>query len=319
MDWLGAAIDGPLVAIRAIHFASTAISAGALIFRAMVAEPALRSTPEATTILRSQIRLIASIGLAIAAATGVVWFLLQAAAISGLPFGEAMTSDVLSAVLNETQFGLVSKVRLVLAVILAACLAYERFAQARWLALGSALCFIAAIAWTGHAGSTPGEMGNLHLAADALHLIAAASWIGGLVPLALLLAAGRRHEGFAWAPLVRRATQSFSTLGIVSVGTLSATGVINAWILVGSIHALMVTGYGQLLLLKLVVFAIMLTFATINRFWLTPRLAFSPEHEPQLEALRQLARNSVTEIALGLTLFAIVGVLGTLHPAIHLM
>ena len=319
MDWLGAAIDGPLVAVRALHFAATAITAGTLIFRAAVAEPALRSIPQATTVLRSQIRVVASIDLAIAAATGAVWFLLQAAAISGLPFGEAMTSDVLSTVLNETQFGLVSKVRLVLAVILAACLACDRFPLARWLALGSALCFIAAIAWTGHAGSTPGEMGNLHLAADALHLIVAATWVGGLVPLALLLAAGRRNQGFAWASLARRATQSFSTLGIVSVGTLLVTGIVNAWILVGSIHALIVTGYGQLLVLKLVVFAIMLTLAAINRLWLTPRLGFSPDNEPQLEALRQLARNSVTEIALGLTIFAIVGVLGTLHPAIHLM
>jgi len=319
MDWLGAAIDGPLVAIRAMHFSSTAITAAALIFQAMVAEPALRSTPEATTVLRQQIRLVASIGFAIAAATGVVWFQLQAAAISGLPFGEAMTSDVLSTVLNETQFGLVSKVRLVLAVILATCLAYDRFAQARWLALGSALGFIAAIAWTGHAGSTLGELGNLHLAADALHLIAAAAWIGGLVPLALLLAAAQRNQGVAWASLALRATQRFSALGIVSVGTLSATGLINAWILVGSIHALIVTDYGRVLVLKLVVLAMMLTFAAINRFWLTPRLASWSENEPQLEALRQLTRNSVIEIALGLTIFAIVGVLGTLHPAIHLM
>jgi len=319
MDWLGAAIDGPLVVIRAIHFAATAVTVGAMIFRAVVAEPALRSTPVAITVVRSQIRLIASIGLAIAAATGLVWFQLQAVSMSGLPIGEAMTSDVLSTVLNETQFGQVSKVRFVLAVILAACLAYERFAQARWLALGSALGFLAAIAWTGHAGSTPGEMGDLHLAADALHLIAAATWMGGLVPLALLLAAGRRNKGLAWASLARRAVQSFSTLGIVSVGTLLATGVINAWILVGSIHALIVTGYGQLLMLKLVVFAIMLVFAAINRIWLTPWLGFSSENEPQLEALRQLTRNSVIEIALGLTIFAIVGVLGTLHPAIHLM
>ena len=319
MDWLGAAIDGPLVAIRAIHFAATAISAGALIFGAVVAEPALRSTPAAIAVVRSQIRLIAWIGLAIAAATGVVWFQLQAAAMSGLPFGEAMTSGVLSTVLNETQFGLVSKVRLLLAIILAACLAYDRFAQARWLALGSALCFIAAIAWTGHAGSTLGELGNLHLAADALHLIAAAGWIGALVPLALLLAAARRHQALAWGSLARDAAQRFSTWGIVSVGTLLATGVINAWILVGSIHALIVTGYGQLLMLKLVLFAIMLALAAINRFWLTTRLGLSPDNEPQLEALRQLARNSITEIALGLTIFAIVGVLGTLHPAIHLM
>ncbi len=310
MDWLGAAIDGPLVAIRAIHFAATAISAGALIFGAVVADPALRSTPAVIAVVRSQIRLIASIGLAIAAATGVVWFQLQAAAMSGLPFGEAMTSGVLSTVLNETQFGLVSKVRLLLAIILAAC---------RWLALGSALCFIAAIAWTGHAGSTLGELGNLHLAADALHLTAAAGWIGALVPLALLLAAARRHQALAWGSLARDAAQRFSTWGIVSVGTLLATGVINAWILVGSIHALIVTGYGQLLMLKLVLFAIMLALAAINRFWLTPRLGLSPDNEPQLEALRQLARNSITEIALGLTIFAIVGVLGTLHPAIHLM
>src|SRR5438105_9420541 len=123
--------------------------------------------------------------------------------MSGLPFGEAMTSDVLSTVLNETQFGLVSEVRLVLAIILASCLAYDRFAQARWVALGSALGFLAAIAWTGHAGSTLGAMGNLHLTADALHLIAAATWIGGLVPLALLLAVVRRHRAFAWASLAR--------------------------------------------------------------------------------------------------------------------
>ena len=319
MDWLGAGIDVPLVVVRAIHFAATAMTAGALIFRAAVAEPALRSTPAATTVVRPQILLIAWIGLAIAAASAVVWFQLQAAAMSGLPFGEAMTPNVLSAVLNETQFGLVSKVRFVLAVILAACLAYNRFAPARWLALGSAIGFIAAIAWTGHAGSTLGAMGNLHLTADALHLIAAASWIGGLVPLALLLAAARRKQVFARASLARDAAQRFSTLGIVSVGTLLVTGIVNAWILVGSIHALIVTGYGRLLVLKLVVFAIMLTLAAVNRFWLTPKLAFSSENEPQLSALRQLTRNSVIEIALGLTIFVIVGVLGTLHPAIHLM
>jgi putative copper resistance protein D len=319
MDWLGTAIEGPLVIIRAIHFAATAMSAGALIFRAAVAEPALRSTPAATTVVRSQIRLTAWIGLAIAVASGLVWFQLQAAAISGLSFGEAMTSGVLSTVLNETQFGLVSKARLVLAVILAACLAYDRFPQARWLALGSALGFIAAIAWTGHAGSTLGELGNLHLTADAIHLIAAAGWIGGLVLLALMLAAARHNQDFAWPSLAQDAAQRFSTLGIVSAGTLLLTGIVNAWILVGSIHALFVTGYGQLLLLKLVVFAIMLGFAATNRFWLTPQLAFSSENEPQLKALRQLTRNSVIEIALGLTIFIIVGALGTLHPAIHLM
>ena len=317
MDWLEAGIDGPLIVIRAVHFAATAVVAGSLIFWAVVAEPALRSTPLATTVIRSQILLTAWIGLAIAVASGVIWLQLQAASMSGLPFGEAMTSDVLSTVLNETQFGLVSKIRFVLAIILAACLAYDRLALLRWLALGSALGFVAAIAWTGHAGSTLGEMGNLHLAADALHLFAAAAWIGSLVSLALLLSAARRHQAFAWASLARDAAQRFSTLGIVSVATLLLTGIVSAWILVGSFQALLVTEYGLLLMLKIVVFAIMLVLAAVNRFWLTPRLAFTSENEVQVKALRRLTRNSVIEIALGFTIFAIVGALGTLHPAIH--
>jgi putative copper resistance protein D len=317
MDWLGAGVDGPLIIIRAIHFAATAVVAGSLIFRAVVAEPALGSTQVATTVVRSQILLTASIGLAIAAVSGVIWLQLQAESMSGLPFGEAMTSDVLSTVLNETQFGLVSKIRFVLAIILAACLAYDRLALLRWLALASALGFTAAIAWTGHAGSTLGEMGSLHLTADALHLFAAAAWTGGLVSLALLLSAARRHQGFAWASLARDAAQRFSTLGIVSVGALLVTGIVSAWILVGSFQALVITEYGQLLMLKIVVFAVMLVFAAVNRFWLTPQLAFSSEKEAQVKALRRLTRNSVVEIALGLAIFAIVGALGTLHPAIH--
>ena len=133
------------------------------------------------------------------------------------------------------------------------------------------------------------------------------------MPLALLLAAVRRHSG---ASLARGATERFSTLGIVGVATLTVTGIINGWILVGSFSALLVTEYGQVLMLKLVVFAAMLVFAAVNRFVLTPRLAVSLGNDR--EALRKLMRNSVIEIALGLSIFAIVGVLGTLHPAIHL-
>src|SRR6266851_3818536 len=245
MDSLGARIDGPLIVIRAIHFCAAAVIAGSLIFRVVVAEPALRSAQLATTVVRSQILLTAWIALAIAAVSGVVWLQLQAASMSGRSFGEAMTSDVLSTVLNETQFGLVSKIRLVLAIILAACLAYDRVALLRWLALGSALGFVASIAWTGHGGSTPGEMGEVHVTADALHFCAAASWIGGLVSLALLLSEARHHEGIAWASLARDAAQKFSTLGIVSVAALLVTGIVNAGILVGSFQALLITEYGR--------------------------------------------------------------------------
>ena len=106
---------------------------------------------------------------------------------------------------------------------------------------------------------------------------------------------------------------------MLSVAILVLSGIVNAWILVGSFRGLFVTEYGQLLILKLVIFALMLAFAAVNRFWLTQRLALRSGNTEQPEALRQLARNGTIEIALGLAIFAVVGVLGTQHPAIHLV
>jgi putative copper resistance protein D len=313
MDWFGARIDGPMVTVRAIHFAATAVMAGSLMFRAVVAAPVLHSDRAAAGLLQTQTLQAGWIGLAITLASGVLWLQLQAMAMSGLPFPEAMASDVLLTVVNQTQFGVVAEIRLVLALALAVCLTYDRLALSRWLGLVSALGLTAAIAWTGHAASTMGETGLLHLTADVLHLIAAAAWTGGLVALVRLMAV-MRHQP-ALAHFARDAIPRFSTLGIASVGTLLLGGTVNSWILAGSFHALAVTEYGRLLMLKIGLFAVMVAFAAVNRFWITPQLA---QTEPRLDVLDQLRRNSLIEIALGFTIFAIVGVLGTLHPAIHL-
>jgi putative copper resistance protein D len=316
MDWLGADIDGPLVVVRGLQFAATAITTGTLIFRAVVAAVASRSAAPAAIIVSRQTLRIAWICLAISAASGIIWVLLQAASMSGLPFAEAMTSDVLLTVLNETQFGMVSEIRFALAVVIGVCLAYDRFPPARGLGLVLSLGLIGAVGWTGHAGSTVGETGVLHLAADILHLVAAAIWIGGLVSLVLLFAVTRRDRTGASMSFARDATQAFSSMGIAIVAVIFATGIVNTWILVGSWHALIATGYGRLLMLKIALFIVMLLFAAANRFWLTPRLAL-PSSAPQFDARRQLARNSMIEFVLALAIFAIVGLLGTLHPASH--
>jgi len=303
MSWFGAEIEGPMIVTRTLHFAASATIAGALMFRAFVAG---RAAP-----IDRQIRDIARIGFAIAVVSGLVWLWLQAVSMSGLGFGEAITSGALFTVIDETQFGLVSEIRLMIAIALAVCLAFDRIALLRRLALVAAVCLVASIAWTGHAGSTPFKLGYLHLASDALHLTAASVWVGGLVPLALLLAAWRRQDGTSMGlDAVRR----FSTLGIASVAALILSGGINAWILVGSFRGLIVTDYGQLLMLKLAVFAAMLAFAAFNRLSLTPRLASLSK-----DALRGLSRNTWMEIALGFSIFVLVGVLGTLHPAAHLV
>jgi putative copper resistance protein D len=197
--------------------------------------------------------------------------------------------------------------------LLAASLACGRWQPARWLALGSAVCLIAAIAWTGHAASTPYALGYLHLAADALHLCGAAAWTGGLMSLALLLQVLGRHRAAAGPVLQLKVVRRFSALGIVSVATLVISGIINAWILVGSFHALLMTDYGWILMLKIAAFVVMLALAGANRFWLTPRLAVAKG-----APLRSLARNTVAEIVLALLIFVIVGLLGMLHPAAHM-
>jgi copper resistance protein D len=316
MDWFGAAADAPAITIRAVHFAATAVVAGSLIFRAAVAGPVLRSGAAGAELLRRQTLRVTWSGLAVSVASGVIWLLLQAASMSGLPFAEAMTPGVLSTVLNETQFGLVSEIRLAFAAVLAGCLARDQFARARWLGLASAIGLIAAIAWTGHGGSTGGPSGIVHLTGDLLHLVAAAAWLGGLTSLVLLLGAARGTDDGSIS-LAAGTTKRFSTLGIVSVGTLFLTGTVNAWFLVGSPNALIATEYGRLLALKIGLFAVMLAFAVVNRFWLTPILRSPAESPARLHALGQLTRNSKIEIVLGLAIFAIVGVLGTLHPAIH--
>jgi copper resistance protein D len=319
MDWFGATADTPLIATRAVHFAATTVTAGTLVFRMVVVKPVLHPDDPAANPFRIQTLRIALAGLAVTVISGAIWLLLQAASMSGLSFREAITAEVLLTVLNQTQFGLVFEIRIVLLSILALCLVYDRFALANVAALAAALGLAAALAWIGHAGSTLGAAGPVHVTADALHLLAASTWIGGLVSLLLLLAATSRNQASAWAKLARDATERFSTLGLLSVAILILTGVANAWILVGSFHALLVTEYGRLLISKIAVFAIMLAFAAMNRFWWTPRLASLPGKNEDAEALRQLTRNSIIEIVLGVVIFVIVGMLGTLHPAIHLL
>jgi copper resistance protein D len=312
VSWSEAGLGDGLIAVRAVHFAATAIALGALIFRTVV-EPASAAAPEAVPVLAAQVRQVAWTGFVVAAATGLGWLLLLTMQITGLSFWETMTQEGLSTVIEVTQFGQVTVIRLALAVLLAISLAGERLWPLRWLTLVAALAFAGAIAWTGHAGSTAGNLGMLHLISDVLHLWAAAAWIGGLVLLVLLLKSNRRHQAPGWDKLQFDAVSRFSILGIVAVATLLFSGAVNAWIIVGTWQVLLGTAYGRLLLVKIAVVVVMVAFACVNRLWLTPQLAATAAADASLP----LARNSSIEIVLGLAVFAIVGALGLQHPMIH--
>jgi putative copper resistance protein D len=66
---------------------------------------------------------------------------------------------------------------------------------------------------------------------------------------------------------------------------------------------------------KVAIVAIMIMFAAVNRLLLVPRLV-QPAHD---SALGGLMRNTVAEIVLAFLVFAVVGLLGTMHPAAHLV
>jgi putative copper resistance protein D len=192
---------------------------------------------------------------------------------------------------------------------------FRRPPASEGIALVVGVVFIGTLAWSGHGSATPGAVGYVHTCADILHLVAAAAWIGGLVPLVLLMRSALPADD----PL-RMVTVAvlhrFSNFGLVSVAIILATGVINTWVLAGSVAVLTQTDYGRLLVLKIMLFLAMLGFAAVNRLRLTPRLAATgPAVTGQTSpALHGIYRNAVAEIALGILVFMIVGSLGLMEP-----
>lgn len=309
-------MDGLLIFVRAAHFAATAQTAGALAFLMLVAVPAARAAGVGMSVT-SYLR-IAWLALGVALLSGLAWVVLEIAAMSGLPLDEAIADGMVPVVLTRTNFGIVSCARGALAVLLGVALWFAHVDAARWLALVCAVALLGSLAWTGHAVGTVGALALPHLIGDTLHCLAAGAWVGSLIPLVLLLAAARHHDDPQWDKLAYVATRRFSTIGLISVATLIITGLLNAWILVGSLEALVATEHGRLLQAKLGLFALMLGLAAVNRLHWTPRLA-QAAGPLGAQALRQLTRNGAVEAGLGAAVFIAVGALGTVHPAIHLV
>ncbi|MEV0747186.1 copper resistance protein CopC [Streptomyces sp. NPDC050273] len=133
------------------------------------------------------------------------------------------------------------------------------------LAIGGAV-IAAGIAgtWALAEHASTGIQPGIAMPVDVLHLLAVAAWLGGLT--ALLIALYRTPDITAGA--VRR----FSRIAFISVLVLTATGIYQSWRQVGSWSALTGTGYGQLLLVKVGLVAVLVGVAGISRRW-TARLA----------------------------------------------
>ncbi len=284
---------------RAIHFAALMLPAGAWTFMVLVARTAVGAA------MRRVLEMLAWTGLAAGLASGLVWLLLQASSMTGIPSEAILSDGTALTVLTHTRFGTVWEFRGVLGLALAGFMLLRpgrRWVDVTILALSAGL--LGSIAWSGHASA---DDDPLHLGADMIHLLVAGAWLGSLPPL--ILALGRQTAQSETLALVRR----FSTLGVISVGTLIATGIVNSLVLVGTLPALVGTPYGRILIAKVLLFIAMVLIASINRLRLTPALA----GKDWQRAAGRLRRNALAECLLGLGVLALVGVLGTLPPGAH--
>ncbi|MCB0167221.1 MAG: copper resistance protein CopC/CopD [Anaerolineae bacterium] len=152
-----------------------------------------------------------------------------------------------------------------------------------------------------HAGAVPGSAWAMLV--DYLHLLAAATWVGGLILLAGLV---WRANGLASAhgqllPLVRR----FSYLAGLAVLGLAVTGLFSSLVQLPAPADLVGTPYGRVLLLKLLLVGLALLVA-----WLNNRLVHrrsQPLNQP--DGVRRFQRLVAAEAGLSLAILVSVAIL----------
>ncbi|MEB2858196.1 copper homeostasis membrane protein CopD [Pseudomonas atacamensis] len=181
-----------------------------------------------------------------------------------------------------------------------------------WPASLAGAIALASLAWSGHGAMDEGWLRFWHFLSDILHLLAAGAWLGALLALVLMVS-GR--IGDTRLRLIVDAVKRFEWVGALIVLTVSVTGVMNYLFIVGPrLDGVLFGTYGQLLAIKVLVFAVMLVLAALNRFHLGPSLQQSLRDGQHLIAANALRRSVVMELALALLIVALVAWLGTLSP-----
>jgi copper transport protein len=165
-----------------------------------------------------------------------------------------------------------------------------------WLGTAGAFLATAALAASGHAATAPPRW--LATPAMAAHGVVIAFWAGSLWPLLHLLRIRKTGAG----QIILR----FSRLAVGAVAILVVSGLTLATLqLDGDFVALFTTPYGQLLLLKLTLVALLLALATYNKFRLTP--ALTRGERGSVERLARAIRLEIAAVGLILTVTVLLG------------
>ncbi|THA94633.1 hypothetical protein E6R61_14445 [Streptomyces sp. LRa12] len=132
---------------------------------------------------------------------------------------------------------------------------------------GSVVAAGLAATWAMSEHASVGLQAGLAMPVDVVHLIAVATWLGGLTALLVAL-----YRGPADTPVPAPAVRRFSRVAFGSVIALVVTGTYQSWRQLGSWTAFTDTRYGQLLLVKIGLVAVLVGVAHFSRRW-TAQLA----------------------------------------------
>lgn len=226
-----------------------------------------------------------------AEATGLGW----EAWVSTSALGDALTSPVASS----------AGVRIVGLALLA--WAVRKRTQSALTAVAAATVVGSELV-SGHTLTTDPQW--LVMSADAVHVAAAALWLGGLVGLHRLLSRREEHPGPAASTVAR-----FSTVATWSVGALVVAGSTLAWAEVRAFWALTATPYGWTLLVKIGVAAVVLGFGLYNNRVLVPAIGKAETGEGPVGAWRKLTKVVRIEVVGLAVVLAVTAVLVNLQPA----
>ncbi|MGF6721614.1 putative copper resistance protein D [Paraburkholderia sp. GAS41] len=313
----------PLVVVQIVVAATQdvlfAVAAGALVCSAMLGRSSQRCPAAAAALGRSR---LGALGMLVAACGLYLW--LQAAVMSGAPFGEA--GPAVSAVLTQSHFGIAWTVGFAGALL--ACFAGAQSGRtAWWLASVGMVVYVAGKAAASHAADT-GDF-TLREAVHVLHLAATALWAGSVMVAAPLLwrwnaALSKVITGEALGltaanPADRAAfCTRLSHLATIALAVVIVTGIYNATQDTAHLTTpLLNVLYGHVLTLKLVCVALAVLLGGYNRMIYLPRLQHTAAADgPAYRAAqRSFDRLLILEAFTMVAVLAVAGILGHTSPS----
>jgi putative copper resistance protein D len=277
--------------VRALHFAGLMAIFGAAALAFLAREP------------RNDPRLRRPLGIAalVALATAILSLCLTTGEMTGVP--EA-SYDIFSVttVVAQTFYGNVFMVRIALLIGLCLLCVADTGPGLKALTAGLALALLGLTSHAAAAGDARYEY--VRAAVDALHLLAAGFWIGGLV--ALLPPIFTRPGD---VPKLVAKLRLFSFYGLIAVAILVVAGTLNG-VAILDVRGMQWSGtYLTWLAVKLVLAGVMIALALTNRFGVLPALA-----RGETEARDTIPLTVLAELGCAGLILLAVGFLGLTSP-----